>query len=266
MIRNIAVIPFYWTKDPERREITERIFHHYRKVEDRREDIIFLGLGSEGPISKEVWSQHFPRTRYREYSQTGPLWGTPPNASGSEGLRDKYNASIAFARDMRDHYPDVDRIWFVQSDDLITSGFFDPSDADLVGIGHGPGGGCLWWKYPGTEHYWWSGVFPGIPPDHLQFCGGNVGYSIPLLDQMNWTPYQLENDEQGMERWAKQLGATLEPRMMAKDGFLWWLVKGRQCLNPWDLTIHGVRVFDRFDFYPAPVEEVSFLHQYWDTL
>lgn len=250
-MKNVAVIPFYYCFDDERREITRKIFHHYANVMDERGDIIFIGVGSEGSLSRDIWREYHSPKQYVEYSQAG--WPETLPSGGSEHIQHKFNFAIDCARHL-----DPERVWLIQSDDLISRGFFYDSDADMVGVGTGDKGGCYFWHYPDEDYRWWNGVFPRPEDALLPFCGGNIGYSRGFLDEIDWKPY-THGEDINIQKWALQEGRTFDARLQNRDGFVWWLVKGKTCINTWNL-------FGQFDFGDVPAYRLEAFLDYWETL
>lgn len=252
-MKNVAVMPFYYCFDEERAEITRKIFHHYANVERERGDIVFFGIGSEGDVSHALWGEHHDLELYAEYSQDG--WPEVLPSGGSTQIRAKFNYSIQ-------HAPvtdDTERVWLIQSDDLITANFFEPSNADLVGVGPDDLGACYFWRRHTDEYVSWNGQFPYLGRDEMPFCGGNIGYSREFLDDVNWEPYTFENDEMGLQKFAKEVGRTFDARTQTADDFRWWLIKGQTCLNPWWL-------FKEFAFQAVPAHEIDVFRTYWESL
>lgn len=240
----IAVVcPFYFCYDPVRADITRHVFAHYATMPD----ITFIGVGSEGDLSRGLFAEHFPEAQYREFAQYWQPESIGP--TGSAGLRRKFNAAVGAARE---YEPDI--VFCLGSDDMIPEAFFTPSDRELVGLGQGAGSGAHFWPYGLDVSYWWYGSSRNTAKTRL--AGGVLGFSIDLLDKLGWEPFQFEGDEVGVEKYVRNSTGSVEERF----GMPAWHPKGARVLNDmWNLHMHLTLITDD----PALTSE--FL-DYWHAL
>jgi hypothetical protein len=210
-----VVCPFFFCADPDRLEITRRIFRHYSTVPN----ITFIGVGSEQDLSRQTFAEYHDEANYREFYQ---WWDTKLPANGSAGLRRKFNEGINAARE---YNPDF--VYIVGSDDLLPAEYFVARDADLVGSAKGHGSGAYFWEYGDRNNAWWwdgeSNNYRDMP-----FGCGALGFSTRLLDRLDWTPFVRQGDEYGVQGWALEQ-ADLEIEAIA--GLPGWHPKTDAVLN-----------------------------------
>lgn len=210
----VVVCPFFFCYDAVRADITRHVFAHYATMTN----ITFIGVGSEGDLSREMFAEHFPDQNYREFPQ---YWsGESLGPTGSAGLRRKFNAAVAAARE---YEPDV--VFLVGSDDMVPEAFFTPTDEEIVGLGQGADGGAHFWPYGLDVSYWWYGSSRSAAKTRL--AGGVLGFSIDLLDKFGWEPFQFPGDEVGVENYVRNSTGAVEERF----GMPAWHPKGKRVLN-----------------------------------
>jgi hypothetical protein len=209
-------------------------------------DCTFIGVGSEGELSRSMFCDFFPETQYLEH----PQWWKDADIGpgGSAGLRHKFNKGIH-----RSYQFDPEMVFLIGSDDFYPRSMFAPSDADLIGGAAGQDGGLFFWQYGSLDEAWyWDGKSSG-----LDLIGGCLGFSTRLLDAYGWMPFQWEGDEAGVvrnitadDRW------TIEPRARCWG----WHPKTGRTLNSLQ------RVMAWHDLTAAPRDEVDGWLAYWDSL
>lgn len=244
--RIAIVCAFYYCRNRDRRDITSRIFKHYSSVPDS----VFIGVGSEGHVSKQVLEDANPNAEYHEFFQN---WtDCPPN--GHEGLRSKYNFAVEAARA---YDPDV--VFCLGSDDLFPHALFTPPapGKQLVATGQGERGGAFFWKHDSRDAFWWDGRSP-FGDARGKFCGGVLGFSPELLDDLDWAPWQFPGDEVGLEAYVHDTyGAdALEPRY----GMPAWHPKTTAALN--DMTL----IETNLTLEPVGDDVLQPFLDYWGTL
>lgn len=214
----IAIVcAYYYCRDAYRRDITERIFRHYASVPDS----IFIGVGSEGHVSREVLERANPEARYLEFDQDWDY--VPPR--GHDGLRRKYNFAIEAARE---YSPTA--VFALGSDDLVPHAFFtNLGDGKmLAGAATGEGSGAYFWPHMSRHALWWDGR-SADGSARGSFCGGVLGFSPQLLDDLDWAPWRFEGDEVGIERYVRETyGADA---LDARTGVPSWHPKTTAVLN-----------------------------------
>ncbi len=185
----VIVCPFYFCFDKDRADVTRRVFKHYALIPDT----IFVGGGSEGDLSREIFNEAHDDANYVEFFQD---WEPDSvGAGGSAGLRRKLNATIAAARKY-----DPDYVYIVGSDDMMPPGFFVPAGGDLICTGQGPDAGAYFWQYGNRDFgYWWDGV--SVTHPQTRIAVGCMGFSRPLLEAMDFCPYNAAGDEYAAEAW-----------------------------------------------------------------
>jgi hypothetical protein len=241
-----VAIPFYFCYDRERADVTRRLFRHYAWSVP---DVLVIGVGSEGDVSREMFCEQFPESHYVEFEQD---WDSVP-AGGSPGLRRKFNAAVAATRE---YEPDL--VFLAGSDDFMPPKFFAPSDSDLVGNAVGPnGGGGYFWEY---EHrdlaYWWSGENRA----HGHVLGpGPTGMSRKLLDELEWRPFQFSGDEYGVHR------------HVLEDNPSKFSVETRKWVHGWHPKVECVlntlaRVREAVHLDRVERDTIDEWLQYWDAL
>lgn len=240
----IAVVcPFYFCSDHDRADITRHVFKHYANMPD----ITFIGVGSEADLSREMFCEHHAEGEYREFEQ---YWdGNLVGPNGCAGLRRKFNAAVQAARDY-----EPEAVFLVGSDDIVPSAFFTPSDEELVGLGQGVDGGCYFWPYGLNVSYWWYGA--SAQRHKTMFAGGCLGFSLDLLDRLDWAPFAFEGDEVGLEQHVRETTGSLE----ARYGMPAWHPKARRVLN--DMTTLSANLTL---LTSDPAFTARFL-DYWNTL
>lgn len=226
---------FYFCADEERAEITRRVFRSYAEL-----PVLFIGLGSEGRCSRELFCETFPAEQYVEY----PQHFLRPESWGSPGLRAKFDAAVQACRPYGTEW-----VFHVGSDDLAPPETFAPSlTADLVGVG----GGSYLWAH-GTDRF----EYVAHPqPEPLQCSGGPLGFSRRYLDAIAWSPFANRGCEQGAELMARRHAFEVEARPWP-----FWQIKGGIVLNPIDLFDRHAPV--RVD--PTDIAVRDFLTR-WDSL
>lgn len=236
----VAIVsPFYFCSDPARAEITRRVFKHYSLI-----DAVFIGVGSEGDLSREIFCRDHPESQYREFVQDFDI----PGPAGSRELREKFNFAVRAAREY-----EPDRVFIVGSDDMIPPQFFRESDADLLGLSPGSGSGVYFWPYRSARAFWWEGY---APDSDVQCVGGVLGMSLRLLDELDWRPFQFKSDEIGLERYVRATSGSVELR----SGMPSWHPKAHAVLNSFDLILRNRRLVNA-----APDVLAEFL-EYWECL
>lgn len=190
---NVLAIPFYFCTHPQRRLVTHKVFAHYAKIAADL-GLATIGVGSEGDVSRDVWSEYFA-DGYIEHPQTFTA-----GVGGSEGLRAKFDATVQAAQRFG-----PERVFIGGSDDILPPEFFAhafASDADVVGIT----GGCR--IVHDKQIYEWDGCYDWAP--EVTLCGGGLVLSRRLLDRWGWAPFSEQGDEMAIERRARGDGFTIE--------------------------------------------------------
>lgn len=248
MLGAVAVCPFYTYGDEDRIEITRRVFRHYARIEG----LTFVGVGSEGAMSRDLFCEENDEARYFEYEQD--FDAEKVGAGGSDGLRAKFNWSISQARAF-----DPDVVYTVGSDDLVAGRHLtSPVDAMLTGIATGPGGGVCFWRY-GTDDCFRLEDARIVYPD-IRFAGGCLGVRRDLLDLLDWRPYQFTGDEYGLERHVR---AEYGPEAIdARFGVPYWSAKCGRVLNGYQL----LKQMQQFRIVPVPDIEWIAFKTLWDSL
>lgn len=224
---DVLAIPFYFVADPERCEVTRKVFGHYAKVAaDLSLEVV--GVGSEGARSRRLWGEFFPDANYREYRQR---WQGSASAVGSRLLRLKFDATVRATRQF-----DPQRVFIIGSDDILTAGFFAEaveSHADLVGVAGGTRDAVRLVRRSTEQVFVWDGRYPWAPD--VACCGGGFGFSRRLLEEWRFAPFSEPGCEVGIERRARTDGASILTLPPAARSFRFWAVKGESgVLNGWD--------------------------------
>jgi hypothetical protein len=239
----VVALPFYWCADRERREVTRRIFHHYRNLADQL-GVRITGVGSEGKVSRGLWIEFFDEVDYREYPQTFSATN-----SGGAGLREKFDETIRATRHL-----DPERVFIGGSDDLIPIDWYAKafaSDADLVGVTGGAVVIGMQRGQPNRSHVW-DGIYTHATD--VEFCGGGLVLGRRLLDAWEWAPFAQPGDEVGIERAARAQGYLCEgipgPFFAVKCG----------------KVLNGYNVAGRHGAQPGGTEVVAAFRAHWDAL
>jgi hypothetical protein len=195
----VCALPFYFVGDRERREVTRRVFKHYRNMADQL-GVRVTGMGSEGKVSRGLWCEFFDELDYREYPQDFQA-----NQSGSVGLRAKFDEAFRATRHLGPA-----RVFMGGSDDLIPIDWYAKafaSDADLVGVTDGAVVVGLQRGNP-SRTLVWDGRYSHATD--VLFCGGGLVFSRALLEKWGWAPFAQPSDEVGIERRARAEGWSVE--------------------------------------------------------
>jgi hypothetical protein len=197
---DVIAIPFFFVSNPLRAEVTRRVLRHFRNVADEL-DLVVIGVGSEGDVSRDLWREFFDVSTYSEYPQNWVRIG----AGGHPLLRAKFDETLRRAA-----IYNPGKVFIGGSDDLIDADWFRrafKSDADLIGVS----GGAHVVRYIGGSHveiFDWDGTYPGHPD--IEFSGGGFVLSRAMLDAMDWAPFKEGADEIGVERRARRMGYKIE--------------------------------------------------------
>lgn len=187
---NIA-IPFHTRgREPE---ILKQSFSIYSQMEC----MVHL-CGSEGSHSRE-FARPFENdtTKYIEVPQ-GPL---VTDSGGNKVLRDKFNDSLATFSHIRSGW-----VCLVGANDIcnITYALEDltPSGKVLTGVCSKSGQLVICQEgrmYEVDLSY----------KDRVNFMPGINAFSVEAMEDCDWRPYRYDNDEVGLERFAKDRGWTM---------------------------------------------------------
>lgn len=209
----VVVCPFYYCFDPQRADITRRVFHHYSQG-----DFIYLGVGAEGDVSRDLFCEFFPEEQYREWTADIP----EPGSSGNPELHEKAMYALAEARAY-----DPKAVYIIGSDDFVPLDFIRPFDGGLRGFNNHADGGVHMWHY-GTDEYAWIPGDYGTWPD-IRLAGAILGHSREVLDHFDWY-WKWDHGEIGVEREVRAAGFEI----VAEPG-TFWIAKCDHALNPWHL-------------------------------
>ena len=74
---NIFIAIYTYNKDIHRYKLTEKIFKHYKNIEDKFKDLAkftFTIVGSENNLSRDLTLKYFKPEEYFEFQQNAVLW------------------------------------------------------------------------------------------------------------------------------------------------------------------------------------------------
>lgn len=217
--QDVIAIPFYFTTNKARNEVTRRVFRHLRRVADEVGARV-IGVGSEGKVSRSLWCEVFDEVDYHEYPQT---W-TRVTGAGSPQLRAKFDETVRRARVFNPR-----RVFIGGSDDVIPVEWWREawkSEADLVGVSGGARIVRLHQTRPiASTVADWGGTYGWAP--EVEFCGGGIVLGRDLLDAWNWAPFSEPNCEIGVEKRAREEHWIVE----AIEGRYWSIKVPQAVLN-----------------------------------
>lgn len=192
------LVPFYtYEADIHRYKLTEKIFKHYKNVEQYFKDIAifsFTMVGSEKDVSKILTLKYFKESEYFEFDQTDPKFNNDLLIMLTEKF--KYGMQLSAKTD-------ADILLLAGSNDYISYDFFkqvieyyNPEKPQLFGIDNYYNGNNAVYMvyYDGMidnfqydNSFWWDGLSPHYGREKYKYCGGIIGInrtSIELYDDI----------------------------------------------------------------------------------
>ena len=218
MITIRVFIPIYtYNKDIHKYNLTEKIFKHYKKVEEKfKERAIFkyVILGSEMDISRDLTLKYFKEEEYFEFKQ-----------NPSEGIYSVLTEKINYG--FRILIEKISDIYLVAgSNDYICYDFFEqvlndynPLKPQLYGIDNFKNGknAVFFCHYDGEldinnkekciedditnnkVSYWWDGISAYCNREKYNYCGGIIGINNIGVRTYPEITTKMNRDEGAME-------------------------------------------------------------------
>lgn len=207
---NIFIAIYTYNKDIHRYNLTERIFKHYKNIEDKFKNLAkftFTIVGSEKKISKDLTLKYFKSEEYEEFNQDIK----PFNNDFYKMLRDKIRYGMSISKKNN-----ADILLWAGSNDYICFDFFkqiidyyDTTKPQLYGISNykNRNNAVYFTHYDGnrdinnshcltannkTTCYWWDGISNYCNREKYNYCGGIIGINNKCVELYpdiihNWT-------------------------------------------------------------------------------
>lgn len=201
---------YTYNKDIHRYNLTEKIFKHYKIIEEKFKNLAsftFTILGSEKKISRDLALQYFKPEEYEEFNQDMKLF----NNDFYKMLRAKIRYGMSISKKTN-----ADIVLWAGSNDYICFDFFkqiidyyDPTKPQLYGISNYKNGNnaVFFNNYDGnrdknnlfcltannkTSCYWWDGISDYCNRQKYNYCGGIIGINNKCFTMYpdiinNWT-------------------------------------------------------------------------------
>jgi hypothetical protein len=194
---NIFLAIYTYNKNLHRYNLTEKIFKHYKNIEEHFKDsaiFSFTILGSEGDISRNLSLKYFKESEYFEFNQNDPKF---------TGLLDMLSHKVRTGMKIS-ATTGADILFWAGSNDYICYDFFkqvieyyNPEKPQVYGIDNYYNGknAVFFTHYDGykdsekqycltannrTSCYWWNGVSNYGGRDKYQYCAGIFGINARL--------------------------------------------------------------------------------------
>lgn len=196
---NIFLAIYTYNNDVHRFTLTEKIFKHYKNVQEKFKDLAlftFTILGSENEISKNLTLKYFKSEEYFEFDQNH----TSLKNDFYKMLGTKINLGVNITAKNK---PDI--LLWAGSNDYICFDFFEqiikyynPEVPQIYGIdNHKNGNNSVFFThFDGNRHvnkdlcitchkklsYWWDGVSDYSGRKKYKYCGGIIGLNNKCLE------------------------------------------------------------------------------------
>ncbi len=184
---------YTYNKDIHRYNLTEKIFKHYKNIEEKFKDLAkftFTIVGSEKDISRDLTLKYFKPEEYEEFDQNIKNF----NNDFYTMLRAKIRYGMCISKKTN-----ADILLWAGSNDYICFDFFkqiidyyDPAKPQLYGISNYKNGNnaVFFTHYDGnrdinnlhcltannrTSCYWWDGISDYCNRKKYNYCGGIIG-------------------------------------------------------------------------------------------
>ena len=257
----LLCIPFYYCYDEKRREVTHKIFTHYKKMINELSThnikMELLAVGSEKELSKELATRY--TDKYYEFDQ-GPK---KDRNSLLKALNNKVQYLIDEARKIN---PDI--LLLCGSNDLITINFFIELKSfyndgyDYYSIA----GGAYFIDINNKNAYYWHGQYPESMKGYheAKCCGGIIGWSNRFLQKVDKIDTGDCADEVATYIQAKQLKFKMAEYVDIEQNFQFWNIKvSNNCeLNSLMVILNILKS----DAKPCPKETVEKFMKYYNDL
>lgn len=195
---NVFLAIYTYNNDIHRYTLTEKIFKHYKNIQERFKDsalFTFTILGSENDISRNLSLKYFKTNAYIEFDQNDESFGN--NFYKMLGKKISIGINLSAKNN-----PDI--LLWAGSNDYICFDFFKqiieyykPETPQIYGIDnyHNGNNAVFYTNYDGNrcvnkelcitchsnKSYWWDGVSEYCGRKKFHYCGGIIGINRKCL-------------------------------------------------------------------------------------
>jgi len=196
---NIFLAIYTYNNDIHRYTLTEKIFKHYKNIQDKFKDLAefsFTILGSENEISKNLTLKYFKSEEYFEFDQNHKSFKN----DFYKMLGTKINTGMKISEQSK-----ANILLWAGSNDYICFDFFEqiinyykPEVAQIYGVDNytNEKNAVFFTHYDGNRHinksvcltchpmlsYWWDGISDYSNRKKFKYCGGIIGVNKKCLE------------------------------------------------------------------------------------